>query len=39
MLGISDVPVGVSMALAAGLAVGLFLWVEWLFRMGYKLRS
>lgn len=39
MLGVSDADVGFSMALAAVLAVGLFLTVERLFRAGYKLRS
>ncbi len=39
MLGVSDVNVIFAMVLAAVLAVGLFVWVEWLFRMGYKLRS
>lgn len=39
MLGISDAPAGVGMVLAACLAVGLFLLVERLFRMGYKLRG
>jgi ABC-2 type transport system permease protein len=39
MLGVSDTPVGLSMALAAALAVGLFFWVEYLFRAGYKLRN
>lgn len=39
MLGIADVDVRVSMTLAAILAVGLFLIVERLFRIGYKLRS
>ena len=39
MLGISDVDVRVSMALAAGMAAVLFVLVERLFRAGYKLRS
>jgi ABC-2 type transport system permease protein len=39
MLGVSDVNVIFGMALAAVLAVSLFLWVESLFRKGYKLRS
>ena len=39
MLGISDVDVRICMGLAAGMAVGLFLLVENLFRKGYKLRS
>ena len=39
MLGVSDVNVVFSMALAAVLAVALFIWVERLFRRGYKLRS
>ncbi len=39
MIGVSDVDVRVSMALAAAMAVGLFIGVERLFRIGYKLRS
>ena len=39
MLGISDVDVRISMALAAGMAAVLFVVVERLFRNGYKLRS
>ena len=39
MVGVSDVDVRVSMALAAVLAVGLFGVVEHLFRIGYKLRT
>jgi len=39
MLGVSDTPVIYSMGLAALLAVVLFCWVEWLFRIGYKLRN
>ena len=39
MIGVSDVPVGVSMILAAGLALILFMFVERLFRVGYKLRT
>ena len=39
MLGLSDVDVRVSMALAAALAVVLFIIVEKLFRAGYKLRT
>ena len=39
MIGVSDVPVSVSMGLSAVLAVGLFLSVERLFRIGYKLRT
>ena len=39
MLGVSDVNVTFSMALAAVSAVGLFFIVEKLFRSGYKLRS
>ncbi len=39
MVGVSDVDVRVSMALAAVLAVGLFAAVEHLFRIGYKLRT
>ena len=39
MLGVSDANKAVSFGLAAGMAVGLFLWVERLFRKGYKLRS
>lgn len=39
MVGVSDVPIGVSMGLAAFLAVTLFLLVERLFRIGYKLRT
>lgn len=39
MLGISDTNVGFSMALAAFLGIGLFLVVEKLFRIGYKLRA
>ncbi len=39
MLGKSDAPVAVSMLLAALLAASLFLVVEKLFRIGYKLRS
>lgn len=39
MLGVSDVSVGFSMLLAAAMAIGLFIFVERLFRSGYKLRS
>ena len=39
MLGIGSVDVRISMGLAAGLAILLFLIVEKLFRVGYKLRS
>ena len=39
MLGIADVDVRVSMALAAGMVLGLFVLVETLFRTGYKLRT
>lgn len=39
MVGVSDVSVKASMALAAGVAVALFILVERLFRVGYKLRS
>ncbi len=39
MLGISDADVGFCMALAAILAVSLFILVERLFRAGYKLRN
>ena len=39
MLGVSDVNAAVSMALAAVLAVLLFVTVENLFKRGYKLRS
>ena len=39
MIGHSDVPIGVSMGLAAFLAIALFLVVERLFRIGYKLRT
>ena len=39
MTGASDAPVLVSMGLAAFLAVTLFLLVERLFRIGYKLRT
>ncbi len=39
MLGVSDVDVRISMALAVVMAVGLFILVERLFRAGYKLRS
>jgi ABC-2 type transport system permease protein len=39
MIGISDVPVGVSMALAAAMAVTLFFIVVRLFKAGYKLRN
>jgi ABC-2 type transport system permease protein len=39
MLGVSDVDVRVSMALAAVMAVALFVFVERLFRAGYKLRT
>ena len=39
MIGVSDVDVRISMSLAALLAIGLFIWVEHLFRIGYKLRS
>jgi ABC-2 type transport system permease protein len=39
MIGVSDADVRVSMSLAAFLAVGLFVTVERLFRLGYKLRS
>ena len=39
MIGSSDANITFSMALAAVLAVGLFLAVENLFRRGYKLRS
>ena len=39
MLGVSDVSVRFSALLAAGMAAGLFVIVERLFRAGYKLRS
>ena len=39
MIGVTDVKIEISMGLAAVLAVGLFLCVERLFRIGYKLRS
>ena len=39
MVGVSDVPIAVSMALAAVLATVLFVVVERLFRKGYKLRT
>ncbi len=39
MVGVSDVSVKSCMALAALVAVGLFILVERLFRIGYKLRS
>lgn len=39
MAGVSDVPVKISMALAGATAVILFVFVERLFRAGYKLRS
>jgi ABC-2 type transport system permease protein len=39
MLGVSDVDVRVSMALAAVMAVLLFIFAERLFRAGYKLRT
>ena len=39
MLGVSGVDVRVSIALAAGMAVALFVLVERLFRAGYKLRT
>ena len=39
MIGVSDVSVRVSMALAAVTAASLFIVVERLFRSGYKLRS
>jgi ABC-2 type transport system permease protein len=39
MLGVSDVDVRISMALAAVMAVVLFVVVERLFKAGYKLRS
>ena len=39
MVGVSDVNPAVGMGLAAVLALGLFFFVERLFRSGYKLRS
>lgn len=39
MIGVSDAPLGFSMALAGAMAVSLFILVERLFRRGYKLRS
>ena len=39
MIGVSDVPIAVSIGLAAVLALLLFVVVEKLFRMGYKLRT
>ena len=39
MIGHADVDVGISMVLAAALAAALFVLVERLFRIGYKLRS
>ncbi len=39
MIGVTDVPVWIGMVLAFVLAVALFLTVEHLFRIGYKLRS
>lgn len=39
MTGVTDVSVKASMALAAVMAVALFIFVERLFRAGYKLRS
>lgn len=39
MLGIADTNIYISMAIAAGLGLGLFLIVEILFRRGYHLRS
>lgn len=39
MTGVSDAPIGVSIGLAAALAVFLFFVVEYLFRIGYKLRT
>ena len=39
MLGVSDVSIAASMGLTFALAVGMFICVERLFRMGYKLRS
>jgi ABC-2 type transport system permease protein len=39
MIGISDVPIGISMGLAAAMAVVLFFVVVQLFKAGYKLRN
>ncbi len=39
MIGVSDVPVGLCMVIAAAMAVLLFVLVENLFRIGYKLRT
>ncbi len=39
MIGVSDVDIRISMGLAAVLAVCLFMAVEHLFRIGYKLRT
>ena len=39
MLGVSDVSIATSMGLTFVLAVGMFICVERLFRMGYKLRN
>jgi ABC-2 type transport system permease protein len=39
MIGVSDVPIGVSMGLAGAMAVALFFTVEGLFKKGWKLRT
>ena len=39
MLGLSDAPLGVCMAVAGFLALGFFAWVIFLFKIGYKLRT
>jgi len=37
-LGVSDVPIGVSLGITAALAGAMFSWSVWLFRSGHKLK-
>jgi ABC-2 type transport system permease protein len=37
-LGVSDVPIGISLGITAVLAGGMFSWSVWLFRSGHKLK-
>jgi ABC-2 type transport system permease protein len=37
-LGVSDVPIGISLAITGGLAAIMFSWSVWLFRSGHKLK-
>ncbi len=37
-LGVSDVPIGISLAITGGLAALMFSWSVWLFRSGHKLK-